>query len=766
MTPDRWAVVERLYHDALTRPAHGRVAFLAEACAADEALRHEVESLLARSAPDADFLEEPAIALAAKMSSAPGVSLLTGRRIGVYDVLAPLGAGGMGEVYRARDTKLGREVAIKILPRDYTSDPDRLARFEREARMLATLNHPHIGAIYGFEESDAVPDSGQAALRALVLELVEGETLAERITRAEATGPGLPVKEALDIARQIAEALDAAHEKGIVHRDLKPANIKITPDGIVKVLDFGLAKLDLIGAESSETSSQSPTVTYGGTRDGIILGTAAYMSPEQARGQAVDKRTDIWAFGCVLYEMLTGRAAFAGKTVSDTIAAILEREPDWKALPPPLPPSVRHLLRRCFEKDARQRLRDIGDAKSELREQPPEETTAASAVSRPKWREAFRARDRKLGREVAIKILPRALTADPDRLARFEREASVLLTLNHPHIGAVYGFDEGDGSHALVLELVEGQTLADRIARGPLPIDEALIIAGQIAEALDAAHEKGIVHRGLTPATIKITPYGVVKVLDFGLAKLEPTGAVGSEALSQSSTVVVGSARDRIIPGTPAYTYMSPEQARGEPDDKRTDIWAFGGVLYEMLTGRAAFLGDTLSDTIAAILEREPEWCALPAHTPTGIGQLLRRCLDKDPKRRLRDIGDARLEIDEAQAEPLKAIPGTHVVSRRMERLAWLVALGLVMIVAWALARWGAAPSTTPLAERRVEISTPPTTDPPSLAISPDGPTLAFVATSHGQPRVWLRPFNAVSARAVPETRTVSSGKSGSRPDH
>jgi serine/threonine protein kinase len=745
MTPDRWAVGERLYHEALTRPVHGRVAFLAEACAADEAMRHEVESLLARSAPNADVLEEPAIALAAKRSSAPGASLLTGRRIGVYDVLAPLGAGGMGEVYRARDTKLGRDVAIKILPRGFTSDPDRLARFEREARMLATLNDPHIGAIYGFEESDAVPDSGQAALRALVLELVEGETLAERITRAGATGPGLPVKEALDIARQIAEALDAAHEKGIVHRDLKPANIKITPDGIVKVLDFGLAKLDRIGAESSEASSQSPTVTHGGTRDGIILGTTAYMSPEQARGQAVDKRTDIWAFGGVLYEMLTGRPAFAGKTVSDTIAAILEREPDWKALPPPLPPSVRHLLRRCFEKDARQRLRDIGDAKSELREQSPEETTGASAISRPKWREAFRAHDRKLGREVAIKILPRALTADPDRLARFEREASVLLTLNHPHIGAVYGFDEGDGSHALVLELVEGQTLADRIGRGPLPIHEALIIAGQIAEALDAAHEKGIVHRGLTPANIKVTPYGVVKVLDFGLAKLEPTGAVCSEAcLSQSSTIAVGSVRDGIIPGTAAY--MSPEQARGQPDDKRTDIWAFGGVLYEMLTGRAAFLGDTLSETIAAILEREPEWCALPAHTPTGIGQLLRRCLDKDPKRRLRDIGDARLEIDEAQAEPLKAIPGTHVVSRRMERLAWLVALGLVMIAAWALARWGAAPSTTPLAERRVEISTPPTIDPTSLAISPDGPTLAFVASSHGQPRVWLRPFNAVSA--------------------
>ncbi|HJR60345.1 MAG TPA: protein kinase [Vicinamibacterales bacterium] len=253
----------------------------------------------------------------------------------------------MGEVYRARDTTLGRDVAIKILPRHFTADPERLARFEREARVLAALNHPNIGAIYGLEAS-------AGGVRALVLELVEGETMADRIQR----GP-VPVTDAVTIARQIADALDAAHEKGIIHRDLKPANIKVTPDGVVKVLDFGLAK-----AATGEL--QSPTVTVGSTQEGTILGTAAYMSPEQARGQAVDKRTDIWAFGCVLYEMLTGHAAFPGETVSDTIAAVLGQEPDWAALPATTPPMVTRLLQRGLAKDPKRRLRDVADARADL----------------------------------------------------------------------------------------------------------------------------------------------------------------------------------------------------------------------------------------------------------------------------------------------------------------------------------------------------------------------------------------------------------------
>src|SRR2546425_49843 len=281
------------------------------------------------------------------------MALTSGTKLGPYEIVAPLGAGGMGEVYRARDTKLGRDVALKLLPPLFTTDADRVARFEREARLLASLNHPHIGAIYGFEDAGNVP--------ALVLELVEGDTLDDRLR-----GGRLPLSEALAFAQQIADALEAAHRAGIIHRDLKPSNIKITPDGVVKVLDFGLAKA-LAAEGSGPDLSTSPTMTAGGTMVGVILGTAAYMSPEQARGQPVDKRTDIWAFGCVLFEMLTGSSAFLRKTVTDTIAAVVGAEPEWKLLPADMPgSSIRRLLTRCLQKDARRRLHDIADARIEL----------------------------------------------------------------------------------------------------------------------------------------------------------------------------------------------------------------------------------------------------------------------------------------------------------------------------------------------------------------------------------------------------------------
>jgi serine/threonine protein kinase/Tol biopolymer transport system component len=290
-----------------------------------------------------------------------------GARLGPYEVIAKLGEGGMGEVWRATDTRLKRDVALKVLPAAFTADRERLARFEREAQVLAQLQHPHIASIHGLEESDGV--------RALVMELVEGEDLAALIAR----GP-LPLDEALAIARQIAEALEAAHEKGIVHRDLKPANVKVRADGTVKVLDFGLAKaLDPPGAASSSgnvatspTMLNSPTLTVApGTQLGMILGTAAYMAPEQAKGRSVDRRADIWAFGAVLYETLTCRRAFDGDDVSEVLASVLKTEPDWGALPRELPPAVRRLLRRCLEKDPHRRLSSIGDARLELDEQEP-----------------------------------------------------------------------------------------------------------------------------------------------------------------------------------------------------------------------------------------------------------------------------------------------------------------------------------------------------------------------------------------------------------
>ena len=274
--------------------------------------------------------------------------LQPGTTLGAYSVTAKIGEGGMGEVWQARDTKLDRDVALKVLPEAFTADPDRLARFEREAKVLASLNHPNIGSIYGLEEADGV--------RALVLELVEGPTLADRIKQ----GP-IPIDEALPIAKQIAEALEAAHEQGVIHRDLKPANIKVKDDGTVKVLDFGLAKA--LDPAPEGDPSQSPTLTAAATQMGVILGTAAYMSPEQARGKPVDKRTDIWAFGCVLYETLTGRRTFDGGDVSEVMAKVITSEPGWDALPTELPPVFGTYLRRCLQKDPRERLRDIGDVR-------------------------------------------------------------------------------------------------------------------------------------------------------------------------------------------------------------------------------------------------------------------------------------------------------------------------------------------------------------------------------------------------------------------
>jgi Tol biopolymer transport system component/serine/threonine protein kinase len=290
-----------------------------------------------------------------------------GTRVGGYEIATRIGAGGMGEVYRARDLKLQRDVAIKILPAGFAADADRLARFEREARMLASLNHPNIGAIYGLESATATM-AGLSGAPALVLEFIDGESLDQRIARWNtARNDGEQVREALTIARQIAEALDAAHERGVIHRDLKPANIKITNDGVAKVLDFGLSKAARNGdLPSGADLANSPTIAISGTQAGVILGTAAYMSPEQARGRVVDKRTDIWSFACVLYEMLTGRRAFDGETSSDFIAAVLGREPDLTRLPAETPPGIRRLLQRCLEKDVKQRLRDIGDARVEI----------------------------------------------------------------------------------------------------------------------------------------------------------------------------------------------------------------------------------------------------------------------------------------------------------------------------------------------------------------------------------------------------------------
>jgi serine/threonine protein kinase/Tol biopolymer transport system component len=341
--PDRWRDVSRIFAAAAGLEGPSRQTYLDGACQHDSALRAEVESLLGAHDKAGSFGNGPVLASATVKRLAPDSQL------GPFRIESLLGAGGMGEVYRAYDTKLHRAVAIKVLPDSFAQDPNRLARFEEEARALAALNHPHIGAIYGVEES--------AGVAALVLELVEGPTLAERLT----LGP-LRFEEVVWIARQLAEGLEAAHERGIVHRDLKPANIKITPDGTVKILDFGLAKTarSLPGAPSTPSPA---TIAREATQFGMVLGTVGYMSPEQARGQPVDKRTDIWAFGCLLFEMCAHQPPFGGATISDAQAAVIEREPDWELLRAGTPTNLVRLLRRCLTKDPKLRLRDIGEAR-------------------------------------------------------------------------------------------------------------------------------------------------------------------------------------------------------------------------------------------------------------------------------------------------------------------------------------------------------------------------------------------------------------------
>jgi Tol biopolymer transport system component len=329
----------------LERAPEARRAFLDEACGDDHKLRQQVEVLVSKDGHAGSLLEKPVLTDITAMLVAHGS--LVGRKLGPYEIVSPLGAGGMGEVYRAHDSKLGRDVAIKTLPPEFARDPERSARFRREARALASLNHPNIAAIYGLEEF--------ADVDCLVLELVEGEAL---------RGP-LPIATALDRAGQVAEALEAAHAKGIIHRDLKPANVKVTPQGRVKVLDFGLARA-VWGARDKPDLCQVATVTGAGSMAGHIVGTPGYMSPEQARGSEVDQRTDVWAFGCLLYELLTGNHAFRCETVSDTIAAVPEGEPDWQALPAKTPAKIRALLRQCLQRDVGHRLKTIADARGTI----------------------------------------------------------------------------------------------------------------------------------------------------------------------------------------------------------------------------------------------------------------------------------------------------------------------------------------------------------------------------------------------------------------
>ena len=364
------------------------------------------------------------------------MALITGTRLGPYDILSALGAGGMGEVYRARDAKLNRDVAIKVLLPAVANDPDRLARFSREAQVLASLNHPNIAHIHGIEESNGIT--------ALVMELVDGEDLSQRIARG-----AISIDEALPIARQIAEALEAAHEQGIIHRDLKPANIKVRADGTVKVLDFGLAKAIDPAGPSSAHAMNSPTLSIHATQAGLILGTAAYMSPEQAAGKSVDKRSDLWAFGVVLLEMLTGRQTFAGETVSHVLAAVLKDEPDFTPLPPNTPASIRRLLRRCLEKDRKRRIADAADARLEIDEALTGSTDVSSAAGVPP-RQSTR-REQAAWALAGILALVALTLAIAQQLTPPQIETATTRFLVAPPDGSALLSNSGGGGSAVVV---------------------------------------------------------------------------------------------------------------------------------------------------------------------------------------------------------------------------------------------------------------------------------------------------------------------------
>ena len=531
MNPDRWRQVADLYEAVLDREPAARAVFLAEASRGDSDLRREVESLLAHEDTalivDQEMLGVAAVVLEGMSRLQPGTTL------GTYRVDAFIGAGGMGEVYRARDAKLNRDIALKVLPESLTRDPDRVARFTREATVLASLNHPNIAAIYGFEDGGDV--------HALVLELVEGPTLADRIAR----GP-LALEEALTIARQIADALAAAHEHGVIHRDLKPANIKVCDNGTVKVLDFGLAKpLQDVqsppppGSGSPILAPQSPMVMSPVvTATGVILGTAAYMSPEQARGRTADKRSDVWTFGCVLYEMLTGRRAFDGADVSDTLASVLKTQPDWTALPAQTPTAIRRLLRRALEKDSRRRLSDMADARLEIEEtQELTEADRSREIIQPGGTTRLqRALPWAIAATLAVALIATILVWKPWRAA--PAPLSQYLSVD---LGADASLSESAGGTRPLAISPDGSMLAfvgerDRVAQLYLRRFDQLhavpLVAGQVSDPFFSPDGQWVGFFSLADGRLKKVPVAggaAVPICDIDVELFQSRGASWGE---------------------------------------------------------------------------------------------------------------------------------------------------------------------------------------------------------------------------------------------
>jgi serine/threonine protein kinase/Tol biopolymer transport system component len=707
---EQWHRLNEVVAEALEAPIAERASRIAQACGGDEALRTQALSMMTAAERSGDFLKTPALETLALEVAANGWSLRSGERVGAYRVEWLLGSGGSGEVWRAHDERLGRDVAIKVLLPHFASDVDRLRRFQQEARAAGALNHANILVVYDVGEHRGAPF--------LVSECLEGESLRKRLEAGS-----LSLDDSLGIGIQIARGLEAAHARGIIHRDLKPDNVFVRSDGGVKILDFGLAKLKMPGVEEP-----AQTIT------GVIAGTPGYMCPEQVRGQDVDTRADIFSLGAMLYEMLSGHRPFTGSSTIETLHAILTVEPpDLAIVRQDIPIAVSNIVQRCLEKAADKRVQSVNELVTALEAAAAARRALAAAESfsisgesavgtrlgtyvivahlgRGSIGDVYRARDTRVHRDVVLEILSKLDGGDPKRLARLQNVGNALAVFNHPNLAATYGLEDVDGFHVLVVELVDGDSLSERIARSPLGLDEALSVAKQIAGALEALHERGVVPSDLSPSKVIMQPDGTVKLAMFGVADTS------------------GRSDARVV-------YQSPEQARGKPIDRRADLWAFGCVLFEMLTGRAAFRVKGPVDDAAAVATHEPDFDALPSDTPFHVRALLARCLQRDPANRFRDAGDARLELEQPSDPAWSGVTKQHLRMRSSARLAWAVAVLAVLVAAGAMVGLLETARPNPSVGSRMRFS--PVTNFAGVeaqpTLSPDGRSVAFVSNRSGQ---------------------------------